>query len=251
MKQQFPIVLAMVVVTVLASSPSFCQDASSERTLPPTGLSSTFFGMDVNANNSGDPWPSTVTSISFGTYRTLGSGGATKWADVYNCSTNTYSWTNFDTWMNLASTNGQKVMLTAYYTPECLTAYTGTNADNSCAFASEPSGCDLPSDLNSDGTGADQIWKTYISTVVTHIVDTYGTGFLKYLEVWNEPNISTECNPNHNCTPAALARMVEDANTTAKGIDSTIQIISPAVTPQKPPPAIARRREAPRRSPRI
>jgi len=233
-KQRFHIAFVVLVFGLFAANASFSQDAASSdgtsKAPPPAGLASTFFGMDINANNSTDPWPSTVSTIAFGTYRTLGSSGNTKWADVYNCSTNSYTWTNFDKWMTLASTNGQKVMATGYYTPECLTAYTGTNADTSCAFSSQPSGCDLPSDLNSDGTGADQIWKTYISTLVTHVVDTYGTGFLKYLEVWNEPNITTECNPNHNCTEAALARMVEDANTTAKGIDSSIQIISPAVT---------------------
>jgi hypothetical protein len=233
-KQRFHIAFLVFVFGLFAANASFSQDTASSdgasKAPPPAGLASTFFGMDINANNSTDPWPSTVSTISFGTYRTLGSSGNTKWADVYNCSTNTYTWTNFDTWMSLASTNGQEVMVTAYYTPECLTAYTGTNADTSCAFASEPSGCDLPSDLNSDGTGTDQFWKTYISTLVTHVVNTYGTGFLKYLEVWNEPNITTECNPNHNCKEAALARMVEDANTTAKAIDSSIQIISPAVT---------------------
>jgi hypothetical protein len=53
-----------------------------------------------------------------------------------------------------------------------------------------------------------------------------GRGKIKYLEVWNEPNITTEWAG----TTAQLVRMTQDAASVAKGIDPKVLIVGPAET---------------------
>jgi len=229
--------------------------SGSTQTVPLSGtgintpIPASFFAMDINQNNSNDPWPGTTgtraSSVIFNTYRTLGSG--IKWADVYDCTnlayyfdedpTNTGGKNHLYTWATLSAK--QQMMFTAYYTPKCLLP-TQYQSDTSCAFSSQPGGCDLPGDVLTStscpgfGTIVDCTWVTFISHLTTYM-NTYFPGQLGYIEVWNEPNVPSECNGNTgNCTQASLAQMVKDANTTAKGIISGVQIISPAVTAVKP-----------------
>jgi hypothetical protein len=233
--------------------------SGSTQTVPLSGtgintpVPASFFAMDINQNstinppnNPNDPWPGTAgtgaSGVSFGTYRTLGSG--IKWADLYDCTNGAYYFDEDATnnilhkWATLANPK-QKMMFTAYYTPNCLLPSQYQN-DTSCAFSSQPGGCDLPGDVLTStscpgfGTILDCTWVTFISHLTTYM-NTNFSGQLGYIEVWNEPNVPSECNGNPgNCTQASLAQMVEDANTTAKGIISGVQIISPAVTAVKP-----------------
>jgi len=227
------------------------QTASLSGTGINTPIARSFFSIDVNENNSNDPFPGTsgtgASNVIFGTYRTLGS--SIKWADVYDCTNSAYYFdedptdtggkNHLYTWANLASNAGLKMMFTAYYTPKCLVASAYQN-DSSCAFPAQTGGCDLPGDVLTStscgtfGTIEDCTWVTFISHLTTYM-NTYFPGELAYLEVWNEPNVPSECNGNTgNCTQASLAQMVKDANTTGKGIISSVQIISPAVTAVKP-----------------
>jgi hypothetical protein len=204
---------------------------------PVAAIPASFFAMDINANSSSDPWPgvSPATGVSFGTYRTLGS--SIKWADIEpTCEGGTdpnnscYHWTNFDKWTEtLAETNGQAVMFTAYATPSWASSR-GINCpngpgctgppDTSCAFQSQngPGICDPPNDLSTGDTH----WQNFLTALIAHM----GSGELKYLEVWNEPNVSSEWNG----TATQLVQMEQDAYNVRNAHDSTIQIISPAVT---------------------
>jgi hypothetical protein len=203
-------------------------------------IPASFFSMDVNQNNATtDPWPGTgaASSFSFSVFRTLGS--SLKWADVYDCTNKAYYFdenptsNRLYTWANLSA--NQKMMFTAYYTPNCLVA-SAYQGDTTCAFSTQKAGCDLPGDIFTStscgtlGTIDDCTWATFISHLATYM-NTNFPGQLGYIEVWNEPNVGSECNGNTgNCTQAALAQMVKDANTYGKGVISTVQIISPAVT---------------------
>lgn len=219
-----------------------------------------FFAMDINQNNTvngitSDPWPGTglATGTNFGTYRTLGS--SIKWADLYSCSSNQYVFASPNqtnnplyTWLTLANPK-QNLIITAYYTPDCFVPQSVQTSTGSqyCAFWKQGQvyGCDLPGDvLTSEscpgfGTIEDCTWVTFISNLVNYVTNsTYfpNQTHTIYLEVWNEVNIATECNPANNpkgndgnCTPASLYQMTIDANTYGK-INSNIQIISPTVT---------------------
>ena len=212
---------AVFLITVLLLSGAFLSHAQ-------TTIPTSFFGMDINKSTS--PWP-TTKNVPFGVYRTLGS--QIKWADLYDCTSQTYNFSKLNYWFGQAQTNGQLVMFTAYYTPSCLSSQPN---DAVCAFghANPPQkgGCDLPSDVLT----TDQTWIDFINGLVTYANGNY-PGVLKYLEIWNEPNVSTECNPPNNpndpggnCTAQALVQMTKDANSTAKAIDANIMIVSPAVT---------------------
>lgn len=219
-----------------------------------------FFAMDINQNNavngiSTDPWPGTgaATGTNFGTYRTLGS--SIKWADLYNCSSNQYVFASPNQtnnalyrWLTQANPN-QNLMITAYYTPDCFvppSVQTSTGSQY-CAFWKQGQvyGCDLPGDVLTSascpgfGTIEDCTWVTFISNLVNYVTNpTYfpNQSHTIYLEVWNEVNIGTECNPannpkgnNGNCTPASLYQMTIDASNYGK-INSNIQVVSPTVT---------------------
>jgi len=204
-------------------------------------IPATFFATDINQNNtingiSTDPWPSTVTNFNFGTYRTLGS--SIKWADLYTkgqtCTNGAYNFTPLNNWLNLASANGQQVMFTAYYTPSCLSSNPG---DTSCAFnnQNEPGGCDL----NADVQTTDLTWITFL----TQLFENVPSGSIAYLEVWNEPNVPSECNSAGFCNARNLTTMTQDALCVLKGVANSrctppvngglapnIKIISPPPT---------------------
>jgi len=214
--------LFAIAVAVVISLPILpCMNAQ-------TTVPSTFFAMDINKNNNvdgitNDPWPTQV-GVSFGVYRTLGS--AIKWSDIDN-GNGTYNWTRLDAWLSQVQ-SGQLVMFTAYWTP---TLESGVPTDP-CGHSGglfPAGGCDLPSDVDT----TDQYWKTFISELLNHVINTFGSDKISAIEVWNEPNNSSECDPpadGGNCTPARLARMTADAKTVAKAIDPNILIISPPVT---------------------
>ncbi len=220
--------------------------ASLTVTAPPAAIQASFFALDINKNNNvgtgvtNDPWPSNGGGVNFGTFRTLGS--AIKWSDIETCDggpnqTNPcYTWTRFDQWRAQLQ-SGQAMMFTAFWTP----AWASGFAADTCTGIFVPGGCDLPSDV----TTTDQHWKDFLIALINHV----GVGGLKYLEVWNEPNITSECNPPNNpmdlggtCTPASLVRMVQDAQCVIKGIgtgcapglDPSVQIISPPPTSAQP-----------------
>jgi len=215
-------------------------------------VSDNFYALDINKVT--DPWPTTV-GIPFGSLRSL--GGQIKWADIETCNpdingnhngkdpTNPcYSWTQFDKWF-VQLQSGQNVMFTLYATPSwassrgqnCISSGNPPGCtgppDTNCAFQTQngPGICDPPIGLNADGTGDDHYWTDFITALHAHVVNTYATEWIKYWEVWNEPNISTEWNPtdpvNHKYDQ--LLRMAQDAYNTVKALNSQLLVTTPAV----------------------
>jgi hypothetical protein len=172
-----------------------------------------FFGLNINKVTT--PWPTSV-GVEFGGYRTLSS--QIEWSDI-NVADGVYDWTRFDEWMANAEAGGQQVLYTFYHTPVWASAVPfGTCGP----LASSDGGCFAPNDLNADGTGTDQHLKNFVTALMEHV----GPGKIKFIEVWNEPNITTE----FDGTIAQLVRMAQDVRTIAKAHDPNIQIVSPAET---------------------
>jgi polysaccharide biosynthesis protein PslG len=235
---RFTVIASMVCSSILWVG---CGGSSSKSNITPPPTSSSFFGMSVN--RATDPWPSTV-GVGFASWRTLGSAGVL-WGEM-NTAPGVYDFSKFDQFMASAQAGGQDVLFTAYTTPSWISSR-GLNCvsagdpagcvgspNTACAFDSTggPGLCDIPTDINCDGTGTDQTFINFITAVVNHV----GPGKIKYWEMWNEPNVATEWNADADCpnTPHAdqiiLARMANDLRTTVKAIDPNALFTTPAAT---------------------
>jgi len=185
-------------------------------TLAGAQISPQFFGLHVLSLSS--PWPPTV-GVQFSSWRSQDSG--VRWSDI-NVAQGQYDWTMLDQWLALTAEYGQYVLYDFYYTPgwasQCPTC--------TCAPYSAPGGCYPPTDLNPDGSGTDQDLKNFMTALMQHV----GVGKIKYIEIWNEPNIPNE----YAGTMAQLVRMASDVRAIAKSFDPNVQIVGPAETGDGP-----------------
>ena len=168
-----------------------------------------------------------------------------QWPSI-NTASGIYDFTNLDTELATGYTKG---VMEGMYTLARTPPWASSNpADTSCHYTTAASGgglgeCDAPSDLNSDGTGSNSIWKAWITAIATHVNgSTYlqSHAHVKYWEIWNEPDNQ----PFWSGSFAQLARLTEDANCiitgrgvihesgngtatpcTAKAIDATAKIV--------------------------
>ena len=207
----------------------------------PSGVTPDFFGIHINQSIS--PWPD--ATMPFGGYRSLSS--TIMWANI-NTADGTYNWTRFDSWMAKAEAGGQDVLYTVYATPPWASSELGANGRDgtTCGFDDStkkdfigPGICDAPDDVAADGTGTDQHFIDFVTALATHacLVDVSNPasgsrcdgvhpGRIRYYEMWNEPNITTEWNG----TNAQMLRMAKDLWTTVKAIDPTALVTTPAST---------------------
>jgi len=102
-------------------------------------------------------------------------------------------------------------MITAWGTPTWDSDTTGGCDPNSGACP--------PLDIASGDTS----WKNFITDLVNH----EGVGKIRYLEVWNEPNVHASFWLG---TSSELVEMVVDAYNAAKAVDSAVLISTPPVT---------------------
>jgi polysaccharide biosynthesis protein PslG len=174
------------------------------------GIANSFFGMNINKLTS--PWP-TTEGFAFGGYRTIAS--QILWPDI-NTANGVYDWTNFDAWIAKAQAGGQDILYTIYSTP----AWASSDPTATCT-GEHIGGCYPPSDLNSDGTGTDQYFQSFVSALMSHV----GPGVIKYFEIWNEPNISTEWTG----TNAQMLRLASDARTIIKAADPNALLLTPPI----------------------
>jgi len=230
------------------SSPSITS-VSYPITTPGTGATGSFFGQDTNVvDSAGDPWPGTVVPVT--TWRTL--GASVKWADidtgVISGSEDTYDFTRLDRALTFVQQSGMDVIFTMYATPSWASSRgkncTGVGspvgclgpANMDCAFQQQngPGICDPPIDLSCDGTGSNQIFQNFVTALIHHV----GPGKIKYWEMWNEPNISTEWNGGNDCAGSGvahagdlmLARMARDMKVIITTVDPEAKFTTPAVS---------------------
>jgi hypothetical protein len=181
----------------------------------PAQISAELFGMHIGLVDT-NPWPSTV-GIQFTNYRTHNSG-KTLWSQL-NPSSGVYAWSQLDSVLQKSEQYGVIVNFNFYWTP----TWASSKPTASCGGAGGGAGgCYPPNDLNADGTGTDQHVKDFITAMMKHV----GAGKMKYIEVWNEFNITDEWAG----TIPQLVRITKDVRAIAKAYDPNIQIISPAET---------------------
>jgi hypothetical protein len=168
--------------------------------------SASFFGFSNNYTNSGG-WP----NQSYGMQRFWDSP-STQWPDI-NTASGVFEFTKLDSDLALAYTKGTMLgMYTLARTPTWASSNpTDTSCNNTTGMGGGDGECDPPSDLNSDGSGSNAIWKAWIAAIATHVNDpTYlqTHAHIKYWEIWNEPDDTAF----FAGSIAQLARLTEDAN---------------------------------------
>lgn len=167
---------------------------------------STFFGFNQN-NSVPSAWP----TASFGLQRYWDANNLA-WPSI-NTSNGVFVYGTLDAELAKAFTQGTKVsFFTMSRTPQWASSQP---ADTTCNYQGGTGGghgeCFPPSDLASDGSGTNAIWKAWVTSIATHVNDpTYllTHSYIKYWELVNEPDSPLFWSGSI----AQLARMVEDAN---------------------------------------
>jgi hypothetical protein len=220
----------------------------------------TFFGMHLNVITS--PIPGTIA----GTARIWDSAFA-QWPYL-NPASDTFAWTNLDAVLADYQAAGiNDILYTLWRVPNWASS---NPADTSCVYAvNGPSSygeCDLPADINPDGTGTNLIWRTWVQNIAQHVnAPGYSSthAHIGYWEPCNECFRSPTLQPgyvggsvSYRGTYAQLVRMMQDArciivgnpgdaitalNTTCGqagypvvGIDPTAQMVMPSMAPGAP-----------------
>ncbi|MFZ0817878.1 MAG: hypothetical protein WAM78_20305 [Candidatus Sulfotelmatobacter sp.] len=181
-------------------------------TLLPPSIPNTFFGMHVNRSVTGVfPYP----TIPFGSYRTLDS--SVLWSEL-ETSAGTYDFTRLNARLAAAQAAGVDVVYTIYNTPSF---HSSNPTDMTCATTPNtgPGGCDPPVDINPDGSGTDASLIAFLTALVNDV-----GGQIKYYEIWNEVNITTEWTG----TNAQLLRMAQDARATILALNPNAMFLSPS-----------------------
>lgn len=207
-------------------------------------IPSSLFGLQSRAEGG------TYPTISFEAYRIWDTDVA--WATL-NPSSGTYKWANLDGILEQLESHGMTdgIIYTFGIVPNWASSAPADAACDSLALG----GCDLPSDLNPDGTGTDQTFITYVKSIASHVNDpTYleTHAHVKYWEPWNEwyrdPVLSPYnggCIAKQTCSIRAsyaqMVRMTEDLRCVLTGtgsvngvacsraaIDPTAQILTPS-----------------------
>jgi hypothetical protein len=160
---------------------------------------------DMHINNVTTAWP----GLRFGGIRLWDT--STGWAQI-NTAQGQYDWSRMDQWLSEAQTHNVDVLYNLARTP---TWASSKPTDTNCAYATiggGPGQCWPPTDLNSDGTGPDAIWISWVTAVVQHSRSSTAA-HIKYYEIWNEWNVSIFWQG----TVQQLVRMTQDARCVIEG----------------------------------
>ena len=155
-----------------------------------------------------DPWP----TVPFHTFRLWDT--STRWSQL-NPSQGQFDWKMLDRWLNAAQQTGDDILFTLGMTPRWASSRPN---DASCRYG--PGQCDPPDDLNADGSGTDQHWKDFVSTVVAHV-----NGRVRRWEIWNEPQAANAWTGTY----AQMARMAQDASSIIKAFDPNSRLLNGGV----------------------
>ena len=191
----------LYMCTTACGSPGPYPDSAAA--LPATS----FWGFSESDTNGGN-WP----TVTYGMQRFWDSPPL-QWPYL-NTASGVFNFTSLDSDLALAYSNGAtEGMYTLARTP---TWASSNPLDTTCNYTGSGAGlgdgeCDPPSDLNSDGSGADAIWKAWITAIATHVNSpgyTATHAHIRYWEIWNEPDTQAFWNGSIS----ALGRLTEDAN---------------------------------------
>jgi len=201
------------------------------------------FGLHIHYLPTTTPWP----TIGFGGVRLWDTD--TRWAQLEK-SQGVYDFSHLDDFLSEAKAHGLSNIL---YTFGEVPQWASTNpTDNACDYSNltAPGGCDLPNDINADGSGSDQTWINFVTALAQHVNDaTYlqSHAHIGYWEPWNEWYRNGVVNSypwntvSLNATYAQMVRMAEDLRCIVTGtgsvngspctgtaIDGTAKILSPS-----------------------
>jgi len=154
---------------------------------PSGGIAPTYFAIVPHVLS--DPLWTQVAS--FGSARLWDTG--TEWNNVQPSNGAAFDWTHLDAWMSALQANGIAHVL---FPLSGTARWASSDPDNLhalCDYADDnpPSNygyCAPPVDLNTDGTGADQLWRDWIAAVSQHLVSVGSADGITIdaYEGWNE-----------------------------------------------------------------
>jgi hypothetical protein len=140
------------------------------------------------------------------------------WSNI-NTANGTYSWGALDQLLDLVAANNAQAIYTIGWTP----FWDAPTTPSSCQSGSHGSACP-PSDLNSSGSAT---FNTFVTALVQH-TSANGHAFatyVKYVELWNEPEDSTRWTG----TATQLYQMMAPAVTIIKANITGVKILSPPI----------------------
>jgi phospholipase C/uncharacterized protein YjdB len=248
-------------ITAVAQADSASQGSTTITVGTLAPVLSTFFGMHLHLATS--PVPGTMA----GTGRVWDSASA-QWPNL-NTASGKFTWTNLDSVLADYKTAGiNDVLYTLWRVP---TWASSNPNDTSCDYAASLGPkyygeCDLPTDINADGTGTNLTWRTWVQNIAQYVNNpTYLAthAHIHYWEPCNECYRSPTLDPGYDSggnvqvaykgTYAQLLRLMQDArciilgnpndaitalNTTCGqagypviGIDPTAQMVMPSSSP--------------------
>jgi len=165
---------------------------------------------DMTINKTTTPWP----TDTFTGQRLLGTG--TLWGNLETAD-GVYNWTTLDKFTANVQSHGVDLLYTFLGVPQWASSNPNDTTCNSWSGS-----CDPPNDLNSDGTGSNAHFDTFVTKLAAHV----GTS-IKYWEVWNEPNVVGYA--NKNWTSAQWVRMTKDARQIILSANPNAVIVSPGI----------------------
>lgn len=222
-----PPMLGTHTITATAQANSASVGTASITVGTQSPVDSTFFGMHLHLYTS--PVPNPMDAVG-----RIWDSNSAQWPNL-NPSNGVWHWGNLDNVLAAYWNGGiNDVLYTLWRVP---TWASSNPADTTCDYASLGSGfygaCDLPTDLNPDGTGTDLTWRTWVQYVAQHanginpltgqaIPNYVAThAHIKYWEPCNECYRSNILDPGYGSggnvtfaykgTFAQLVRMMQDA----------------------------------------
>jgi hypothetical protein len=206
------------------------------------GIPSALFGLHINN------FPQTAfPTMPFGAFRFWDSGA--RWPEI-NTANGVYDWSKLDALLLALKTHGiSEIGFTLGGVP--VWASTNPN-DATCDYAvrGDTGSCDLPSDINADGTGTDATYIAWLTAIARHNqgLDPTVYAHIHWWEPWNEWHRNPIVSPNSifssysfKGTYAQMVRLAEDARCTISGrgsvngvpcgktaIDPTALILTPS-----------------------
>jgi len=179
MQKCFAFLLSFACVLGIASSSFAGTTAQPMKSHP---IEATNFSFEcVNGSTCGTNGTWITTSSQPGTVRLWDAG--TSWA-ILNTGTNQYNWTNLDTWLDMVAAHQPTAVIFTFGHIPCFIASNCVVHGNGVYWAPGP-----PSDLNANGSKTFTAFVTALTTHCSakgHCVKDY----IKYWEMWNEPNLT-------------------------------------------------------------
>jgi hypothetical protein len=196
------------------------------------------FGVDINEfeNLNNVPFSENIGTLRLWDLADYG----VSWGAIQFGGQNSFKWTVLDQYAQYALAHDVDVIYPVSATPHWASSYQGSSNDCKYDFGHLPGACYAPAD-----------W-SYFTTFLTALVSRYNSsatpahpqtgcassnpkcnGVIKYYEIWNEPSVPTEWNPNQNYNQMNSMQLFVTLNqlaiTTIRGLDPKAKLLFGAV----------------------